>query len=119
LGAMVRARAGNVLSFTRRRAGARAYVAFGGGVDVPIVLGSQSTDVGAGFGGFEGRPLRAGDALPLGRRADWPAEAGATWSAPAARVTVRVVLGPQDDHFADAAQRLFLEAPWRVASTSD
>jgi KipI family sensor histidine kinase inhibitor len=119
LGAPVRARAGNVLAFTSRRAGARAYVAFAGGIDVPIVLGSQATDVGAGFGGFEGRPLRAGDVLPLGPRADWPTDARAAWAAPAVRVTVRVILGPQDDHFAEAMRRRFLEEPWRVASTSD
>jgi KipI family sensor histidine kinase inhibitor len=119
LGATVRARAGNVLAFTRRRAGARAYVALAGGIDVPIVLGSRATDVGAGFGGFMGRPLRAGDSLSLGQRAQGPPGAGAAWSAPAARVTVRVVLGPQDDHFAEAVRKRFLQEPWRVASTSD
>ena len=119
LGAPVRARAGNVLAFTRRRAGARTYVALAGGIDVPLLLGSRATDVGAGFGGFLGRPLRTGDVLSLGHRANSLTEAAAAWSAPAARVTVRVVLGPQDDHFAEAVRRRFLEEPWRVASTSD
>ena len=119
LGAPVRARAGNVLAFTRRRAGARAYVALAGGIDVPLVLGSKATDVGAGFGGFLGRPLRTGDSLSLGQHAHGPTGAGAAWSAPDARVMVRVVLGPQGDHFAEAMRRRFLEEPWRVASTSD
>lgn len=41
----------------------RAYLALAGGIDVPIVLGSRSTCLAGGFGGFEGRPLRAGDRL--------------------------------------------------------
>lgn len=119
LGAPVRARAGNLLVFARRRTGARSYVALAGGIHVPIVLGSRATDVGAGFGGFGGRPLRVGDALSLGPPADRPPEATAAWKAPAARVTVRVVLGPQDDHFEEATRRRFLEERWRVAATSD
>lgn len=46
--------------------GARAYVAVAGGIDVPEVLGSRSTDLRTGFGGHEGRALRAGDRLPVG-----------------------------------------------------
>ncbi|MBS0458271.1 MAG: biotin-dependent carboxyltransferase family protein [Proteobacteria bacterium] len=47
------------------RRGARAYLAIDGGIDVPPVLGSRSTDLRGGFGGYEGRPLRAGDTLAL------------------------------------------------------
>jgi biotin-dependent carboxylase-like uncharacterized protein len=43
--------------------GVRAYLAVQGGIDVPLVMGSASTHLGAHFGGFEGRPLRKGDAL--------------------------------------------------------
>ncbi len=43
--------------------GARAYLAFPGGIDVPEVLGSRSTCLAAGFGGLDGRTLRAGDVL--------------------------------------------------------
>ena len=65
LGLSVLARTGNVLSFRGRRAGCRAYVAFAGGIDVPLVLGSRATDLTAGLGGIEGRALRAGDHLAL------------------------------------------------------
>ena len=58
---------GATIRFGRRVAGARACIAFRGGVDVPPVLGSRSTDVRSGFGGFEGRALRAGDRVPLAR----------------------------------------------------
>ncbi|MHB9095141.1 MAG: 5-oxoprolinase subunit C family protein, partial [Eubacteriales bacterium] len=53
--------AGDILSFSYRRTGCRAYLAISGGVDVPPVLGSRSTFLAAGFGGLNGRPLQAGD----------------------------------------------------------
>ena len=45
------------------RRGLRSYIAFDGGVDVPSVMGSRSTDVGSGFGG---KILASGDELALG-----------------------------------------------------
>ncbi len=48
------------------RSGMRAWLAVAGGIDVPRVLGSRSTDLRGGFGGIDGRALRAGDAPPLG-----------------------------------------------------
>ena len=68
LGVRVRARAGNVLAFGAPRRGCRAYVAVAGGLDVPLVMGSRSTDLAGGFGGLAGRPLRAGDRLGGGAR---------------------------------------------------
>jgi hypothetical protein len=56
-GRAVVARPGNVLSMRDRRSGLRAYVAFAGGITVPEVLGSRSTDLVAGFGGYDGRAL--------------------------------------------------------------
>jgi biotin-dependent carboxylase-like uncharacterized protein len=56
---------GDELEVGPARAGARNYVAFGGGIDVPEVLGSASTYLPAGFGGHEGRALRAGDSLSI------------------------------------------------------
>jgi KipI family sensor histidine kinase inhibitor len=116
----VRARPGNLLAFTGRRAGCRAYVAFAGGLDVPLVLGSRSTDVTAGLGGLAGRPVRAGDLLSVG-----PAPSGApgiprTHIAPASRdAVVRVVPGPQAEAFTAGAHRRLLSEPFRVAPVSD
>lgn len=53
------------LRIGRARSGVRAWLAVAGGIDVARVLGSRSTDLRGGFGGFEGRALRAGDVLPL------------------------------------------------------
>lgn len=62
----VRMRPGAVLRIGRTRRGARACIAVAGGIDVPVVLGSRSTDLRGGFGGFEGRALAAGDRLRVG-----------------------------------------------------
>src|SRR6266480_2585090 len=51
-------RSGEELKFGRAQIGCRAWLAVSGGVDVPIVLGSRSTDLRANFGGFDGRALR-------------------------------------------------------------
>jgi KipI family sensor histidine kinase inhibitor len=119
MGAPVLARAGNVLRFAGPRAGCRASLAIAGGIDVPAVLGSPSTDLPGGFGGLSGRALRAGDVLGLGhcRRGD-PRE-GEEWTAPSTSVSVRVVLGPQDDCFPPASVETFFTAVWRVGPTSD
>lgn len=54
-----------VLRVGHLRDGARAWVALAGGIDVPVELGSRSTDLRGGFGGFQGRALRSGDELKL------------------------------------------------------
>jgi biotin-dependent carboxylase-like uncharacterized protein len=120
MGRSVVAREGNVLSFRERRSGLRAYVAFAGGIDVPPVLGSRSTDLLAGFGGHEGRALRDGDRLALGRaglaREDAGARAAAT---PPPLRALRVVLGPQDDMFTDEAHARLSSESFAVSPLSD
>lgn len=118
LGAPVLARAGNVLRFAGRRSGCRACVAIEGGVDVPEVLGSRATDLVSGFGGLGGRALRAGDRLAAGAtRGRGDHEIPLTPAA--ASASVRVVLGPQSDHFDPREIERFLAGPWRVGATSD
>jgi biotin-dependent carboxylase-like uncharacterized protein len=51
-------------------AGARAYLALAGGIDVPEVLGSRSTALAAGFGGLGGRAVRSGDVIAATADAD-------------------------------------------------
>jgi antagonist of KipI len=58
--------AGATLALGGCRRGARAYLAVAGGLDVPEVLGSRSTDLRGGFGGVDGRAVQMGDVLPLG-----------------------------------------------------
>jgi len=60
-------RAGQSVIIAPPRRGARAYLTIRGGVDVPVFLGSRATDLKAGFGGLQGRGLRRGDTLPIGK----------------------------------------------------
>ena len=119
LGAPVLARPGNVLRFTGRTSGCRAIMAFEGGIDVPIVLGSRSTDLHGGFGGFAGRALRGGDVLGVGAPTPGGRPAPPPSAEPADTARARVVLGPQAEYFADVTLRTFFDATWAVGSTSD
>jgi antagonist of KipI len=78
MAAPIVARAGAVVRFAGRRAGARAYLAFAGGIDVAPVLGSRATHVLSQLGGLDGRPLKAGDRLPLGHVAAPPGRVART-----------------------------------------
>ena len=77
-------RAGDELKFGRPEIGCRAWLAISGGINVPFVLGSRSTDLRANFGGFDGRALRDGDVLPLVQQPrSTPAATGiSSWTAP-------------------------------------
>jgi len=115
--------AGAVLTFTGARDGLRGYLAVAGGFDVPAVLGSRSTFLRAGLGGLDGRPLRAGDCLPLCSAAQpdglvrrLPRRAIPTYGHARA---VRVVLGPQDDAFTDEGIGAFLGGTYTLALQSD
>jgi allophanate hydrolase len=98
-----------------------AYLAVEGGIDVPLVLGSASTYVRAGFGGLEGRALRRGDLVPLAlAQASERAELRLPSPPPAASdQPIRVVLGPQQDHFTEAAVAALLAAEYRVSKSAD
>src|SRR5947199_3337877 len=76
--------AGKELKFSQPQTGCRCWLAVSGGIDVPLVLGSCSTDLREQFGGFEGRTLRDGDELPLGTRpgSSPPVTGFSTWTAP-------------------------------------
>jgi KipI family sensor histidine kinase inhibitor len=119
------ARAGQTLDIRHCTRGMRAYLAAGGGIDVPVRLGSHSTSLAAGFGGTEGRPLRDGDVVAVGPILGSPAR-WAGRSVPgiwrpvfASPQTIRVVLGPQDDAFTEVGRRTFLGTRYEVSSSSD
>jgi antagonist of KipI len=117
--------AGSIVSFGNANDGARAYLAVaGGGIDVPVVLGSRSTHVRSRLGGFDGRAVKAGDRLEApsqqaprdvdGRRL--PRD-----QVPSYRHshTLRVVLGPQDDAFTQRGIDTLLSSTYTVSSQSD
>ena len=117
-----RVRAGQTLSFGHLKAGARAYVAVSGGIDVPVVLGSRSTYTLGALGGFEGRKLAAGDMLPVGAGAG--ASEGRTVP-PALRrsqgveIELRMMPGLYWHRITNRAHAHFFEDVWKVAPEAD
>jgi antagonist of KipI len=121
-------RRGEEVEFDPPARGCRAWLAIAGGVDVPPVLGSRSTDLRSGFGGFEGRGLRDGDCISLGKISAAKAEPArlAPWSAPrqwtqtAERVPIlRFLRGSEWDEFVPEAQIALLRQPFTVSAQSD
>lgn len=97
-----------------------AYLAVEGGFNLPPVLGSRSTYVRARFGGYHGRPLRAGDRIPLAkadatRRPEMQLP-GISLKPPS---VVRIVPGPQDDHFQQDAWGILTTSRYTVTAASD
>jgi KipI family sensor histidine kinase inhibitor len=117
----IRCRPGAVLRFGERRTGARAYIAFSGGITVPPVLGSRATHTYCGLGGLDGRPIVAGDRLPLGE--ERPIGSWRVISTPARSVTggvrVRVLPGPQLDFFPPGALDVLQRTRFTVTPHSD
>lgn len=115
--------AGSTLAFGGARAGVRAYLAVRGGIAVPPVLGSRSTYTRAAVGGLEGRALRAGDRLPIGRpegRAPPPLALGPGETPPCGGgARLRVLLGPQEDRFTEEGIATFLGTAWKVTPQND
>ena len=61
----MRVAAGSIIDIGHSQRGARLYLAIAGGLNCPVILDSRATALDGGFGGWQGRALRAGDSLPL------------------------------------------------------
>lgn len=115
-----RLRKGQVLRIGALSGSAVGYLAVEGGFDAAAVLGSQSTFARAGLGGLKGRPLRAGDILPLKQeRTEDRQERVLPLLVLAPPSHFRVILGPQDDYFSSEGKRTFLESVYTVSPASD
>jgi antagonist of KipI len=113
---------GQTLTVRAARSGARGYVCVQGAVVVEPFLGSASTHVLSGLGGFNGRALRKGDRLEIGtdeslfrRRRISPEGLEALRP----RSTIRVTDGPQSDWFSEAAWVVFCQAVFQVSEKSN
>lgn len=96
------------------------YVAVEGGFDITPVLGSVSTDIRSGIGGWQGRALAAGDRLPLRLpRAGEREEVCLEGFNVRPRPRVRVIIGPQSDHFPDREVAAFLDSEYTVGPSAD
>jgi biotin-dependent carboxylase-like uncharacterized protein len=115
---------GDVIAFKKAQAGCRAYLAVSGGFVVPKIMGSSSTYLSGNFGGLEGRKLRRGDMLhtldiplpmdKLGFRfpGDWIPFLEK-------KVPLRVIPGPQDEHFTEKGFQAFCSSSYHVTPQCD
>ena len=108
---------GQTLNLGFARGGAFSYLAIEGGIEGEPMFGSLAVNARAGLGSPYPRPLQAGDAFQVTaasggpeRRIEFPQ---------AAKRAIRVILGPQDDEFAEDMKALFLDSEWKISATSD
>lgn len=118
-----RVAAGETVDFSKFTGGVRACLAVAGGFKVPMVLGSASTDLRGGFGGFEGRALEIGDRLEIGtaslppRDGDWQVGRAGGRSIP--EIEVRFIRGVQQDWFSKAAEKRLRSGTYQLSPRSD
>ena len=114
---------GDILKFGVAQSGARGYVSFSSYLKVPVVMGSRSTNMKSSVGGFKGRKLQADDFIlfrikrryiPYFLSRKLPAD-----DFTQERVTLRVVMGPQDDVFTKEGIETFLNNEYTVTSEFD
>jgi biotin-dependent carboxylase-like uncharacterized protein len=119
--AALRLKAGDSVKIGTARSGVRSYIAFSGGIDVPVALGSCSTYLRGGLGGYEGRALRRDDRLQVFAACPVPLPSIARPLIPsyAGEPSIRVVLGPQADRFRAEGIAALLEQPYKMLPQSD
>jgi len=111
--------AGDSFSIGPTRAGMFTVLAIAGGMDIAPQLGSRSLHMRAGIGGYRGRGLRAGDTLPL-RSHEVVGDDLVLIDPPQLESgPIRVVLGPQDDHFTPEGVATFLGSTYTVSQQAD
>ncbi len=115
--------AGETVDFSKLNGAVRVYLAVAGGIVVPKLLDSASTDVRSGFGGYQGRALKAGDLLEFGqsqqvpRAGDWHI----AWAIHGkhSEIELRFITGVQADWFSQEAHHHFRRETYQVSPHSD
>ena len=112
---------GDILEIHQVKQGCRAYLAVGGELDDPLLMGSRSTYVGGAIGGFKGRPLQPGDRLDAcpGNLLEGPRRLPRAYVPRyPSNIELRAIPGPQDDYFTDNLEVLFA-AEYMVTPKAD
>ncbi|MEJ8803817.1 5-oxoprolinase subunit C family protein [Pontibacter sp. H249] len=133
-------RAGSTLALKGAREGCRTYLAVSGGIDVPAILGSTSTYLRAGFGGYQGRALQVDDVIPCQTHTPVAAalftklseQAVGKWFAQTSwtlepqpymvyeeQPLIKALPGPEHELFNESSQQYFWEGKFQVTSQSD
>ncbi len=118
----------SVISFQDRKYGARAYICVRGGLDIPRVLNSKSTDLKSAFGGHMGRKLQKGDILSIpgvDLASDYidkrfPEELAYNnyhWQDQS--LAIRVTLGPDNENYTEQGYKTLLENEYEISEKLD
>jgi biotin-dependent carboxylase-like uncharacterized protein len=118
LGRRVLIEAGQILDLEAPRSGFRAYLCVTGGIDVPLVMGSRSTDLQAAMGGLDGRLIRRGDVLKI-MAAKVSQESRNGVLLPPLGAEFRVMPGPEFESFEAESRDLLFSADWKVTNQSN
>lgn len=113
---------GDVLELGMAKAGCRCYLAVSGGIDVPVYMGSRSTNLKCRFGGYQGRALQKGDVLDVGREGksyEQVRDRQCRVEEYPGTVTVHVIEGPQEDYFTKKGKQTFYKGTYTVSDKSD
>ena len=116
-----RVKPGQVLKSGSARTGARCYLCVHGGIEVRPLLGSASTHILTGLGGFEGRPLKKGDVLTIGDagKSDPVAIPAEVLQALAPRKFLRATAAPQTEWFKPESLKTFFTSPYTVTDDAN
>ncbi len=109
---------GSVLKTAGTRNGARCYVCVAGGIAVKPLLGSASTHILSGLGGFEGRALRKGDVLEMGD-ATGALRTFRICEGLKPRKILRTTIAPQTSWFSEGSLRAFYSGVYIVTEESN
>ncbi|MFP3122395.1 biotin-dependent carboxyltransferase family protein [Ectobacillus funiculus] len=132
-------KSGSILQFGAPKLGCRSYIAVAGGIDVPTVMGSSSTYIRGEFGGLEGRNVKEGDRLFIGKASELvccfvrqlsdgekKSFSAAKWGfsstllpAYSSRSIVRMIRGPQFEWFTERAQEELFARSFHITTNSD
>lgn len=131
---------GTILQFGACQSGCRSYLSVAGGYEIPEVMGSKSTYLRAGIGGFQGRAMAKDDVLKLGspqeislriveslmKKLSSYSFASTAWHAENISIPhhsqpskIRVTVGSQFEHFTSESKSQFFQCPFQVTNQSD
>ena len=114
---------GDILGFKGVKEGCRSYIAFAGGIDVPLIMGSKSTYTRGKVGGYEeilevwGYPKYRSTYKTHGGTCGTGDPGSSLWYG--SKVEVRVLMGPQDDAFTEKGIETFFQSEYIIANESD
>ena len=114
---------GDVLEFQGARTGVRGYIAFSCYLNIPVIMGSCSTNIKCRIGGFKGRNLKEGDYISLRiRRRYLPYFLSRTLDLDEFNQedeVIRVIMGPQDNLFTNEGKKTFLNSEFTITNDFD